>query len=84
MSFADKILDMMRLNDDEDDYEFDNEEYFDAVDWFTKAIERDPKLTDAYNERGLAFAKKEKYKEAIDDYMLVILRIKICMSITQC
>ena len=29
MSFADKILDMMRLNDDEDDYEFDNEEYFD-------------------------------------------------------
>lgn len=28
MSFVDKILDVLRLNDDDDDYEFANEEYF--------------------------------------------------------
>ena len=33
------------------------EEYFDAVDWFTKAIEKDPKLTEAYNENPLSAMK---------------------------
>lgn len=33
MSFMDKILDVLRLNDDEDDdYEFANEEYLDDDD----------------------------------------------------
>lgn len=32
MSFIDKFLNAMRLNDDDDEYEFDNEDYLDDVD----------------------------------------------------
>ena len=33
MSFMDKILDVLRLNDDDDEYEFANEEYFEEEEY---------------------------------------------------
>ncbi len=43
MSFMDKVLDVLRLNDDDDDYEFANEEYFDDEDDYDEPKKKTPR-----------------------------------------
>jgi cell division inhibitor SepF len=43
MSFMDKILDGLRLNDDDDEYEFANEEYFDDDDDYEEPRKKAPR-----------------------------------------
>ncbi len=47
-------------------------EYEDAIAEYTQAIALDPKLAEAYNNRGLAYADLGKYAEAIADYYQAI------------
>jgi len=42
------------------------------IEYYTKAIELDPKYTYAYNCRGLAYANLDEYQKAIDDYTKAI------------
>ena len=43
MSFMDKFLDVLRLNDDDDDYEFANEEYFEDEDDYDEPKKKTPR-----------------------------------------
>ena len=42
--------------------------YDEALKDYDKAIELDPNYTFAYNNRGLAFYKLDKFEEALKDY----------------
>ena len=42
--------------------------YTEAIENYSKAIELNPKLVEAYNNRGLAYADLVKYDEALKDY----------------
>jgi tetratricopeptide (TPR) repeat protein len=46
----------------------DKGDYINAVSFFNRVIDLEPKMTDAYLMRGLAYRNLEKYKEAMDDY----------------
>lgn len=39
-----------------------------AISNYNKAIELNPRLADAYNNRGLAYARKEQYDRAVGDF----------------
>ena len=44
MGFMDKILDVLRLNyDDDDEYEFANEEYFESDDDYDEPVKKAPR-----------------------------------------
>ncbi len=43
-----------------------------AIDYYSKAIELNPKYTNAYYNRGLVKTQLDKYDEAIEDYTKVI------------
>ena len=42
--------------------------YNDAIAHYTEAIDLDPELTEAYNNRGLAYARKGDFEVAIEDF----------------
>lgn len=42
--------------------------YGSATEFFTKAIEIDPKMKDAYLFRGLSYRQQRNFKKALDDY----------------
>ncbi len=46
----------------------DKGDYENAVSFFNRTIELEPKMTDAYLFRGLAYRNMQKYKEALADY----------------
>ena len=48
-------------------------DYTDAVESFDKAIEINPQLTAAYNNRGVAYASMGNYNLALSDYNKVII-----------
>jgi len=48
-----------------------------AIAAFTQAIEHDPELVRAYNERGVARAQLERYRPALDDYNRAIARTQL-------
>ena len=43
-------------------------EYREALKWYNEAIEKDPKLSDAYFNRGLVYLTIEKPEEALSDF----------------
>ena len=66
MSLAQRYLEQARL-------EFQGFNIDMAIETYTKAIEEDPKLLEAYLERGWIYeCFKGKYEEAIEDYSTVI------------
>jgi len=46
----------------------DKGDYENAISFLNRTIELDPKMTDAYLFRGLAYRNMQKYKEALADY----------------
>jgi len=42
--------------------------YYEAIGQFTKAIEYNPRYSEAYHNRGIAYKKNEDIDKAIDDY----------------
>ncbi|WP_069790237.1 tetratricopeptide repeat protein [Cyanobacterium sp. IPPAS B-1200] len=50
----------------------EREEYDQAIEEYTRAIEINPNYTDAYYNRGLTYADLERYQEAIADYTRTI------------
>lgn len=58
MGFMDKILDVLRLNDeDDDDYEFANEEYFDEEDDYEESKKRIPRRENKVEIKEKAISK---------------------------
>ncbi len=51
----------------------EKEKYQDAIDQYTKAIQTDPKYTNAYVQRGMAYSLLKKYKEAGEDFERAIV-----------
>jgi len=51
---------------------FESGEYQKAIDDFSKAIESDPKLAEAYSIRGLSYSKLDEHEKAIEDYTKAI------------
>ena len=47
---------------------YNNGNYYEAIERFTKAIEIDTNYADAYNYRGMAYDSNDDYDEAIKDY----------------
>jgi len=47
---------------------YDSQQYEEAIKAYTKALNINPRYTDAYNNRGLAWADKGDHDRAIDDY----------------
>ncbi len=47
---------------------FKRGQYDEAISDYTKALEIDPKFTEAYHNRGTAYGKKGRYDEAISDF----------------
>ena len=47
---------------------YEKEEYDQAIDFYTKAIELDSLDADAYNERGICYYYKEEYAKALEGY----------------
>jgi tetratricopeptide (TPR) repeat protein/membrane associated rhomboid family serine protease len=52
-----------------------------AIAEYTEAIELDPKIAEAYNDRGIAYLKKEQFDQAISDFNNAIeLKPKLAMA----
>lgn len=54
-----------------DDYS-KSKQYKEAIEAYTKSIEKDPKSVQTYENRGYAFYKLRQYQDAINDYSTVI------------
>jgi len=52
------------------------EDYKAAVDYFTKAIERDPQHAESWYNRGLSYEQMKDYQKAYDDYQKT-LKLKV-------
>ena len=57
------------------------QEYDDAINFYIKAIAIDPKLPNAFNNRGIAYCFKHQYNLAINDYQTA-LELSTISSIT--
>jgi tetratricopeptide (TPR) repeat protein len=51
---------------------FLSEDFNNAIDALTKAIELDPKFTKAYGDRGVCYGQLGKYSQALEDFNKVI------------
>jgi tetratricopeptide (TPR) repeat protein len=51
-----------------DSESFDSERYKDAIEDFSRAIEKDSNDVEAYNLRGRAYTRQENYEKALKDY----------------
>jgi len=60
---------------------FEEGQYDRAIAYFNKAIELNPRYSDAYNNRGFAYYEKGQYDKAISDYNKAIeLNPKFAMA----
>ena len=55
--------------------ELSDQNYKEAIRLYTEAIGKDPQFKEAYNNRGVAFYRTERYAEAVNDYTFAILQI---------
>lgn len=46
--------------------------YENAINAYNKALEKNPRYTEAYNHRGIAWSKKDRYDKAIADFSKAI------------
>lgn len=68
----DPITSFFLGNQEFDNQEFDKEEYEKAINYYTDAINNNPRLTSAYQNRGFAYNRLGKYEAAATDFTTCI------------
>lgn len=55
--------------------EMKTQNYKEAIRLYTEAIAKNPQLKEAYNNRGVAFIKTQRFAEAVNDFTYAIVQI---------
>ena len=55
-----------------------------AIRLYTEALQKNPKMKEAFNNRGVAYFKDKKYEKAILDYTKIIDEVDAAKHANQC